>query len=134
MFILRYFTSSSGASSSSSSFSSSALKMDCRSCLRSLPVDLIYIIICIMQAHEAIWDMIFPVTMEPICKKFKIYLLLNIPACITFSSMFNLYLAAAKIRSSTELTVIRRKTRTSFFCPIRWARSTNNSNLDYIYG
>ena len=46
--------------------------------------------------------------------------------------MFSLYLAAAKIRSSTELTVIRRKTRTSFFCPIRCARSTNYSNLNYI--
>jgi len=33
------------------------------------------------------------------------------------------YLAAAKIRSSTELTVISLRTLTSFFCPILCARS-----------
>ena len=81
-------------------------------------------------------------------------LLLNIPAWITFSSIFNLnlkqqwqdivalvmqkkqvylwhknyrfktsYLAAAKIRSSTEFTVISLRTLTSFFFPILCARS-----------
>ena len=33
------------------------------------------------------------------------------------------HLAAARMRSSTELTDMSRMTRTSFFCPIRWARS-----------
>ena len=48
---------------------------------------------------------------------------LNMPAWMTFSSTFSLYLAAARIFSSTLLTVISLKTRTSFFWPIRWARS-----------
>ena len=48
---------------------------------------------------------------------------LNIPAWMTFSSTLSLYLAAARIFSSTLLTVISLSTRTSFFCPIRWARS-----------
>lgn len=48
---------------------------------------------------------------------------LNMPAWMTFSSTFSLYLAAARIFSSTLLTVISLNTRTSFFWPIRWARS-----------
>lgn len=47
----------------------------------------------------------------------------NIPAWMTFWSTFSLYLAAARIFSSTLFTVHRRSTRTSFCCPIRWARS-----------
>lgn len=42
---------------------------------------------------------------------------------MTFWSTFSLYLAAARIFSSTLLTVHRRSTRTSFCCPIRWALS-----------
>lgn len=47
----------------------------------------------------------------------------NIPAWITFWSTLSLYLAAARIFSSTLLTVQSRSTRTSFCWPIRWARS-----------
>lgn len=47
----------------------------------------------------------------------------NIPAWMTFWSTFSLYLAAAKIFSSTLLTVQRRRTRTSFCWPMRWALS-----------
>lgn len=47
----------------------------------------------------------------------------NMPAWMTFWSTFSLYLAAARIFSSTLLTVHRRSTRTSFCWPIRWARS-----------
>lgn len=47
----------------------------------------------------------------------------NIPAWMTFWSTFSLYLAAAKIFSSTLLTVQRRSTRTSFCWPMRWALS-----------
>lgn len=47
----------------------------------------------------------------------------NIPAWMTFWSTLSLYLAAARIFSSTLFTVHKRSTRTSFCCPIRWARS-----------
>lgn len=47
----------------------------------------------------------------------------NMPAWMTFWSTFSLYLAAARIFSSTLLTVQRRSTRTSFCWPIRWALS-----------
>lgn len=47
----------------------------------------------------------------------------NMPAWITFWSTFSLYLAAARIFSSTLLTVQSRRTRTSFCCPMRCARS-----------
>lgn len=47
----------------------------------------------------------------------------NMPAWMTFWSTFSLYLAAARIFSSTLLTVQRRSTRTSFCWPMRWARS-----------
>lgn len=47
----------------------------------------------------------------------------NMPAWMTFWSTLSLYLAAARIFSSTLFTVHRRSTRTSFCCPIRWARS-----------
>lgn len=47
----------------------------------------------------------------------------NMPAWMTFWSTFSLYLAAARIFSSTLLTVQRRRTRTSFCWPIRWALS-----------
>ena len=42
---------------------------------------------------------------------------------LTFSSTLSLYLAAARIFSSTLFTVMSLRTRTSFFWPIRWARS-----------
>ena len=47
----------------------------------------------------------------------------NMPAWITFWSTFSLYLAAARIFSSTLLTVQSLSTRTSFCWPMRWARS-----------
>lgn len=47
----------------------------------------------------------------------------NMPAWITFWSTLSLYLAAARIFSSTLLTVQSRSTRTSFCWPMRWARS-----------
>lgn len=47
----------------------------------------------------------------------------NMPAWMTFWSTLSLYLAAARIFSSTLLTVHRRSTRTSFCWPMRWARS-----------
>lgn len=47
----------------------------------------------------------------------------NMPAWMTFWSTLSLYLAAARIFSSTLFTVHKRNTRTSFCCPIRWARS-----------
>lgn len=47
----------------------------------------------------------------------------NMPAWMTFWSTFSLYFAAARIFSSTLLTVHKRSTRTSFCWPMRCALS-----------
>ena len=46
-----------------------------------------------------------------------------VSSLLTFSSTLSLYLAAARIFSSTLFTVMSLNTRTSFFWPIRCARS-----------
>ena len=56
-------------------------------------------------------------------------LALNFPAWMTFSSMSFFCLADCIIRSSMELIVINRRTTTSDFCPIRWARASAYSML-----
>ena len=45
------------------------------------------------------------------------------PASTTSPLRFRLSVARARIFSSTAVLVTRRKTRTSFFWPMRWARS-----------
>lgn len=45
------------------------------------------------------------------------------PAWMTLSSMSSLYRARANMASSTLFSVMKRKMRTTFVCPIRWARS-----------
>ena len=48
----------------------------------------------------------------------EIMLLLLFYVIVIVTSMLSLYLAAARILSSTEFTTISLNTRTSFFCPI----------------